>query len=105
LIGYLAQRVNKERGELRNATRYLFGGHSGTTKSGGSTTRRGHDDGLRELQLALDSGFRVSNGGACAGKSVQGCGGQSTWFGAFVFTLSLAFVDFDMASFSDDAQL
>ncbi len=62
MIGYLAQRVNKERGELRNAAMYLFGGQSGTTKSGGSTRRRGHDDGLRELQLALDSGFRVSMG-------------------------------------------
>lgn len=59
-----------------SASKYLLGGNratSATSKSGGSTTRRGHDEGLREPQLAL-VGLLIW--GNCAGNSMQGCGGH-----------------------------
>jgi len=46
----------------RNAIKYLFGGNrttSAASKSGGSTSRWGHYEGSRELQLTVDDGLSI----------------------------------------------
>jgi hypothetical protein len=55
-MGYLIRSVNTWGRLEGNATEYLSGrdrASSATSQSGGSTSRRGHDERLRELQLTL----------------------------------------------------
>jgi hypothetical protein len=89
-MGCLKRKVNTRGWSEGNATNYLFGGNRATSKSGGPTTRRGHDEGFCELQL---SPVRLSIWGDCTGNAMQ-C---KVVVGIKVVRSSFVYFDVDLA--------